>query len=78
MREKAAVLRAGLVAATVYNVNRKKGNRAAKPSDYLRKEAVILSPGQMEREMDTWASSGPAMRRKKKGKGKRVKERRKV
>jgi hypothetical protein len=63
--EKAAVLRSGLVAATVYNVHRKKGSRAAKPTDFIRQEARVLSPEEMERQMDAWARS---VNRKKGGK----------
>jgi hypothetical protein len=55
--ERAAVLRAGLVAATVHNVHRRKGTRAAKPSDYLKKPPAILDPSQMEAEMDAWAKA---------------------
>lgn len=34
-RERAAALRAGLVASAVYNVHRRKGAKALKPSDFV-------------------------------------------
>ena len=55
--EKASVLRAGIIASTIYNVHRKKGTRAARPRDYLREDPGILSPEEMEMEMDAWARS---------------------
>ena len=62
-KEKAAVLRAGLVAATVYNAHRKKSSRAAKPSDFLKKKAADLSPEQMEAELDAWARTANKSKR---------------
>ena len=40
-REHSAALRAGLVASAIYNVNRKPGTRALKPSDFVRERKGI-------------------------------------
>jgi len=58
--EKAATLRAGLIAAAVYNVNRKKGSRPIKPQDFLARSAnpvVEVEPEEMERLLDAWAGT---------------------
>ena len=39
-----AILCAGLVAAAVYNVNRRQGARMIQPGDFLPEEVVIVSP----------------------------------
>lgn len=54
--QKAAALRAGLIAAAIYNVNRKKGARALKASDFVRSERRHLSPEEAARFMDRWAA----------------------
>ena len=56
--EKAAVLRAGLVAAAVYNVSRKKGARFIQATDFLpvpMQEELPLE--QLRAGMDAWARS---------------------
>lgn len=55
-REKSALLRAGLVASAVYNVNRKKGARPLQPKDFVREPVKHLTPEQMERVLSRWAS----------------------
>jgi len=56
-RDREAALRAGLVTAAIYNVNRKRGTRSLKPTDFIKSEPAILTPEQMEAEMDRWAKS---------------------
>ena len=58
-RERSATLRAGLVAAAVYNVHRKKGAKAIKPQDFVRQEkkTEIVSPEEFARRMSAWADS---------------------
>lgn len=51
------MLRAGLIAASIYNVNRKKGSRAFQPDDFIRKPPKLLSPEQMYREFSRWAKT---------------------
>jgi hypothetical protein len=53
-RERAANLRAGLVAAAVYNVHRRKGAQPIRPEDFLREEPKVLTPEEMEQMMDGW------------------------
>jgi hypothetical protein len=59
-RERAAVLRAGLVASAVYNVHRGKNQKAVQPRDFLRddtkRSVQILPPEQMVSTMDKWMS----------------------
>jgi hypothetical protein len=55
-RERSALLRAGLVAAAVYNVNRKKGARPLQPKDFVREPVRHLTPEQMDRALQAWAS----------------------
>ena len=50
-----ANLRAGLVAATIYNVNRRKGTRMLKPSDFLTQPVRHMSVGEARTFMDQWA-----------------------
>lgn len=50
----AATERAGLIASMVYNVNRRKGRRALKPSDFVKREPRRLTPEEWERELDGW------------------------
>lgn len=56
-RQKADSLRAGLIAAAIYNVNRKRGSRALTASDFVEEEPVILSAEQMEAEFARWAKA---------------------
>ena len=56
-QERSAVLRAGLVASAVYNVHRKKGSKALRPEDFLRKKRKILSPEEFADVMSTWADT---------------------
>ena len=55
-REKAANLRAGLVAATIANVHRRKGAPMIKPSDFLRQPVVRMDPEEAAKFMDSWAA----------------------
>lgn len=55
-REKSAILRAGLITAATYNVHRKKGARALQPKDFIREPTRVLTPDQMEKVLDRWAS----------------------
>jgi hypothetical protein len=57
-RERNAMLRAGLVAAAVYNVHRKAGSRAFRAEDFVRKEreeAQEVTPAQMRAWLLSWA-----------------------
>lgn len=54
-RDRAANLRAGLVASAIYNVHRKKGSRVVKPSDFLKQPARYMSPKEAATFMDRWA-----------------------
>jgi hypothetical protein len=58
--ERAAYLRAGLIAATIVNVNRKKGARLTRASDFIReprKAEDYMSVEEAATYMDTWVSS---------------------
>lgn len=58
--ERGANLRAGLVAAAIVNVFRKKGSAPSKPSDFIRerrKESDFMTPAQAAKVMDRWAAS---------------------
>ena len=48
-------LRAGLVAATIANVHRKKGGRLFKPSDFLAEKRKYMTPVEARSYMDRWA-----------------------
>lgn len=55
----AAILRAGLVAATIVNVHRKKGARMVHPHDFLkrpRREKDYMSPEEGRAFMARWAA----------------------
>jgi hypothetical protein len=52
---KAATLRAGLVAAAIYNVNRRKGAKVIKPQDFVREPAKPVDPNQMAEVFKAWA-----------------------
>jgi hypothetical protein len=51
----AAILRAGITASAVYNVNRKKGAKAIEPKDFLPKKP--MTPEQQRQKMLNWAMS---------------------
>ncbi len=53
--EKQANLRAGLVAAVITNVHRKKGSRLVQPADFLKTPRVHMSVEEASKFMDTWA-----------------------
>ena len=56
--ERARYIRAGLVAATIVNVNRKKGARLVRPEDFIRepvREEDFMTPEQALAMMDGWA-----------------------
>lgn len=58
--ERQAFLRSALIAATIVNVNRRKGARLVRAEDFLvtpRKEEDFMSVRDAEREMDRWAAS---------------------
>jgi len=55
--DRAATLRAGLIAATVLNVNRKKGTRLVQPTDFVSMPDDYLSPEQAASYMDAWANT---------------------
>jgi hypothetical protein len=58
--EKREYLRTGLIAATIVNVNRRKGTPLVEPGDFFRerpKESDFMSVEEATREMDLWASS---------------------
>lgn len=52
-RERAAYWRSGLITATVLNVNRKKGSKAAKPEDFVPKKrrSTTQTPKQMANQL---------------------------
>jgi len=55
--ERAAFLRAGLVAATIVNVNRRPGTRAVEAADFLqesRRAEDYMNPAEGRRFMDQW------------------------
>lgn len=54
-RERAATLRAGLIAAAIYNVHRKKGTKAFKASDFIREPVKIVKPGDLARALTSFA-----------------------
>ena len=55
---RAAALNAGLVAAAIYNVNRKKGAPAFEAQDFVSMgEADFMTPAQAQAHMDGWARS---------------------
>ncbi len=54
---RAASLRAGLVAAAIYNVHRKPGARALRAEDFIREPPKLLTASQMEVQMDAWMAS---------------------
>ncbi|GAF67928.1 unnamed protein product [marine sediment metagenome] len=61
-QNKAANLRAGLVAATLINIYRKPGARTVKPSDFVVQERQYMSPKEGRTFMDRWAATENADR----------------
>lgn len=53
--ERALTLRAGLIAATIINVNRKKGAPLVQPHDFLPETEEYMSPEEARAFMDRWA-----------------------
>lgn len=53
--ERALTLRAGLIAATIINVNRKKGAPLVQPHDFLPETEEFLTPEEARAFMDRWA-----------------------
>lgn len=55
-QERAASLRAGLVTSAIYNVNRKRGTAAYKPSDFVAKAGKdrVLSPSDLAKAFDAF------------------------
>lgn len=56
-QDRAATLRAGLIAATILNVNRRKGTPLVQPQDFLAENDEWLTPEQAAEFMDKWAAS---------------------
>lgn len=54
---RAAQYRAGIVAATIANVHKKRGARASQPHDFLPEEPKALAPEQMRALFDAWAQN---------------------
>jgi hypothetical protein len=54
---KAATLRAGLVAAAVYNVNRRKGAKPIKATDFVREPPRPITADEMAALFKGWARS---------------------
>ena len=66
-QNKAANLRAGLVAATLINIHRKKGTPAVKPMDFVVQKRQYMSPKEAVVFMDQWAkNAGSKVREKNK------------
>jgi hypothetical protein len=55
--DRAASLRAGLIAATILNVHRKKGTRVIQPQDFVRMPDDFMSPEAAQAYLDAWAIS---------------------
>ncbi len=55
--DRAATLRAALVAATILNVHRRRGARLVQPQDFVRMPDDYLTPEQAVAHMDAWAAS---------------------
>lgn len=56
-RSRAADLRAGLIAATITNVHRRKGAALVHPSDFVRGPKRYMTVEEAETHMDRWAKS---------------------
>lgn len=57
--ERAKYLRAGLIAATIVNVNKKRGAPLTKPSDFIKeppRPEDFMGLDEAQRFMDTWAA----------------------
>jgi len=55
LMEKQANLRAGLVAAVITNVHRKKGSRIVQPAEFLKGPRVQMAVEEAMQFMDNWA-----------------------
>jgi len=55
LRERAANLRAGLIAATLMNIHRKKGSRLIQPGDFLRRPREYMTVEAAQEFMHSWA-----------------------
>ena len=69
-KEKSAYLRAGLIAATIVNVHRRKGARMVKPSDFIRerpKDEDYMDVATAKKVLGRWAKSVNASFAKRKG-----------
>lgn len=55
--ERAETLRAGLIAATVHNANRRPGTPAAHAHDYLPQKRVYMTPEEGAEAMNKWAEA---------------------
>ena len=53
--DRAACLRAGLIAATILNVNIRKGARKYKPSDFVSMPDDYMTPELAKAHLDAWA-----------------------
>jgi hypothetical protein len=68
--ERAAYLRAGLIAATIINVNRRKGAKMVKPSDFIRerpRDEDYMDATTAKKVMTQWAKQTNASFAKRKG-----------
>ncbi len=54
-QERRANLRAGLIAATILNVHRKRGTRMFYPEDFVKSPRVYMSVEEGAQFMDKWA-----------------------
>jgi hypothetical protein len=55
--QKSATLRAGLVAASVYNVHRRKGTKPVKPQDFIKEGPQVVSAQVMAAAFKSWAGA---------------------
>lgn len=58
-----AALRAGLIAASIYNTTPGRRGRALRPEDFVRMPPKIVTAKEMEAALDAWASSHNASAR---------------
>jgi hypothetical protein len=66
-QERRRDLRAGLIAATLVNVNRRRGSRLVQPQDFFRtgrKPEDFLTVEQATKAMDRWAEQHNASKRR--------------
>lgn len=59
-RERAATLRAGLVASAIYNVHRKKGTRPFAPEDFVKTPVQYVDGEELRDIVHSWLRKGSA------------------